>query len=155
MHSSVRRNDRETSKYNNPQGIHNHWTCQCSAGGSCNLQGGAVDLAQGEGHYRPINTAALSEFPSTPNNVIRQEELIGGMPLLQSVYGVDDNLTVNGHNEVDARSCGCSHLLELSARSRHIMILEYFLRVGIQQQDEGIEVRCCCNIAYHQWGCCY
>ena len=47
-HSYVRSNDGETSKYNNQQGIHNYWTCQCKSGGSCHLQGGAVALAQGE-----------------------------------------------------------------------------------------------------------
>ena len=52
-HSSVRRNDGETSKYNNQQGIHNHWTCQCNAGGSFHLRGTAVAPAPGKAAIAP------------------------------------------------------------------------------------------------------
>ena len=46
------------------------------------------------------------------------------MPLLPSGCDVDVNLIIDVYNEVDSRSCGCSHLLALSARFRHIMILD-------------------------------
>ena len=80
----------------------------------------------GGGRYCPVKTAALSELPSTPDTSVRREESNGDMPLLPIGYGMNDNLTVDGHNEVDARSCRCSHLLELSARRRRKMILEKF-----------------------------
>ena len=71
-----------------------------------------------------MKTAALSEFPSTPDTFVRLEECIGDMPLLSSGCGVDDNLTIDGHNEIDAISRGCYHLLVLSARHRRIIILD-------------------------------
>ena len=52
-HSSVMSNDGETSKYNNQQGIHNYWTCQCNTGGSCHLRGAAATLARGEADIAP------------------------------------------------------------------------------------------------------
>ena len=85
-----------------------------------------------------MKTATLSELPSTPDNSVRPEESIGDMPLSPSGCGVGDNLTINGHNEVDARSRGCSHLLALSSRHLRIMILDEFLQVGHQRQEEGI-----------------
>ena len=45
-YSSVRKNDRETSKYNNQQGIHNHSTCHL-------LRGGAVAPARWEADITP------------------------------------------------------------------------------------------------------
>ena len=48
LHLSVRRNDGETSKDNNEQGVNNYWTCQNKAGGYCRLRGGVVAPAQGE-----------------------------------------------------------------------------------------------------------
>ena len=80
----------------------------------------------GGGRYRPVKTAALSELPSTLDTFVSPEESIGDMPLLPSVCSVDDNLTIDGHSEVDARSRGCSHLLALSAQRRRIMILDEF-----------------------------
>ena len=80
----------------------------------------------GGARYRPVKTAALSEFPITPDTFVRPEELIGDMPQWPSGCGMDDNLTIGGHNKVDARSRGYSRLLVLSARCRHIMILDYF-----------------------------
>ena len=73
-----------------------------------------------------MKTATLLELPFTPNSFVRPEESIGDMPLLPSGGGVDNNLNIDGHNEVDARSCGCSHLLALSARRRRIVILNEF-----------------------------
>ena len=80
----------------------------------------------GGGRYRPVKTAKLSELPSAPDTFVRPEESIGDMHLLPSGCGMDDNLTVDGHNEVDARSCGCYHLLVLSARRRPKTILDEF-----------------------------
>ena len=70
----------------------------------------------GGGRYRPVKTATLSELPSTPDTFVCTEESIGDMPLSPSGCGVDDNLTANGHNKVDARSRWCSYLLALSAQ---------------------------------------
>ena len=50
---------------------------------------------------------------------------------------------------VDSRSRGCSHLLALSARHRHIMIHDEFWWIGCQQQEDMIEVRCHCKISQH------
>ena len=72
------------------------------------------------------------------------------MPLSPSGCIVDKKLAVDGHNEVDARCRRCSHVLALSARRCHIIDSGLFLRVGRQQQEEGIEVWCCCNISHHQ-----
>ena len=94
----MRKNDGQTSKYNNHQEGHNHWTFQCNAGGSCHLRAGAVSLDWGGGRYRPVKTVALSILPSTPDTSFRLEELIGDMPLSQSFCGVDKNLTIDGHN---------------------------------------------------------
>ena len=80
----------------------------------------------GGGWYRPVKTAALSELPFTPDTLFLPKQSIGDMLLSPSGFGVDDNLTVDGHNEVDARSRGCSHILALSARHRCIIILEEF-----------------------------
>ena len=44
----------------------------------------------------------------------------------------------------------CSHLLALSERHCRIMILEEIWQVGRQQQGEGVEVRCRCNISHHR-----
>ena len=73
-----------------------------------------------------MKTAALSELTSTTNNIVRPEELIGDMPLSPSSYGMNNNLTVDGHNEVDTISRGCYHLLALSAHFRRSMILDDF-----------------------------
>ena len=75
------------------------------------------------------------------------------MPLSPSSSDVDDNLTVNGHNEVDAISCGYSHLLAISTQHRCKMVLGDFLRLGRQRQEEGIEVWCRCKIGHHQRRC--
>ena len=96
---------------------------------------------------------ALSELPSTPDTFVRTEESIGDMPLSPSGCGMVDNLAVNSHNEVDARSCGCYHLLALSARRCCIIDPGRFLTVGCQRQEEGIEVRCLCNIGRHRQSC--
>ena len=104
----------------------------------------------GVGRYCPVKTATLSEFPSTPDTFVRLEESIGGMPMSPSGCGVDDNLTIDDHNEVDARSRRCSHIPGLSLRRRRIMILDKFWRVGWQRQEEGIEVRCLCKIGRHR-----
>ena len=77
-----------------------------------------------------MKTAALSELTSTPNTFVCPEKSIGDMPLLPSGYVVDDNMTVNSHNEVDAKSRGFSHLLALSARLRHIIDPGQFLTGG-------------------------
>ena len=95
-------------------------------GGSCHLRGGAVSLARGGGRYIPGKTAKILELPSTPDNFVRPEESIEDMPLSPRGCGVDDNLNIDGHNEVDVRSHGCSYLLALSARRFHIMILDEF-----------------------------
>ena len=97
----------------------------------------------GGGRYRPVKTATLSKLPSTPDTYVRPEKLIGDMPLAPSGCSVYDNLTIDGHNKVDARSYGCSHLPALSAQRRRIMILREFLQVGHQRQEEGTAVRCC------------
>ena len=80
----------------------------------------------GGGHYRPVKTAALSELPSTPDTFVRPEESIGDMPLSPSGCSVYDNLTVDGHNEVNASSHGCSQVLALSVQPRRIRILDNF-----------------------------
>ena len=107
----------------------------------------------GGGCYCPLKTAALSELPSTTDTFVCPEESIGDMPLSPSGCSVDKNLTVDGHNEVDARSRGCYHLLALSARRHHIMILGDFGQVGCYRQEEGIEVRCRCKIGHHRRRC--
>ena len=48
------------------------------------------------------------------------------MPLSPSGCSMDNNLAVDGHNEVDAIYRKGSHLLALSALRRRIMILENF-----------------------------
>ena len=84
----------------------------------------------GGGRYCPVKRAALSELRSTPDNFVPLEESIGDMPIFPSSCGMDDNLTINGHNEVGTRYRGCYHIMALSARRRCIMILEKHLRVG-------------------------
>ena len=59
------------------------------------------------------------------------------MPLSPSGCGVDGNLAVDSHNEVDARSCGCSHLLVLSAQRCHIINPGQFLTGGPPTAREG------------------
>ena len=88
-----------------------------------------------------MKTAALSSFPSTPNTCVHPEELIRGMPLLPSVCGMDNNLAVDGHNEVDARSRGCSHLLALSSWRCRIIDPGHFLTGGpptARRGDRGV-----------------
>ena len=109
----------------------------------------------GGGQYHPVNTAALSEFPSTPDTCISPEEFIEVMPLSPSGWGVDDNMAVDGYNEVDARSRGCSHLLALSSQRCRILILDNFWWVVRQRQEEGIDVRCRWNIGRHWRWCCH
>ena len=91
----------------------------------------------GGGRYRPVKMAALSELQSTLDNFINPEESIGDMTLPPSGYGVYDKLTVDGHNEVDARSRGCSHLLALSARCYCIIIPGQFLTGGLPTARRG------------------
>ena len=52
------------------------------------------------------------------------------MPQLPSGCGVDNNLVVDGHNEVDAISFRCSHLLVLSVQRCYIIDLGQFLTGG-------------------------
>ena len=102
----------------------------------------------GGGQYHPVKTDALSKLPATPDTYIRLKELIRDMPLSPSGCGVDNNLTVDGHNKVDARSCGCS----LLAWRRNIMILANLSRVGLQRQEEGIYLWCFkigCHLRHH------
>ena len=80
----------------------------------------------GGDRYRLVKTATFPELPSTPDIFVSPEESIGDMPLLPSGCGVDDNLTIDGHTEVDVRSRKCSHLTALSALRRRIMILDGF-----------------------------
>ena len=61
-------------------------------------------LGLGVGRYLPVNTAVLSEFPSTPDTCICPEESIRDMPLSPSNCGVNKNLTTDDHNEVVSRS---------------------------------------------------
>ena len=133
----MRRHDGEHSKYNNQQGIHNHWTCQYNASVSCHLQDRAVAPARGGGRNPPVKTAALSELPSTPDTCIRPEELIGGMPLSPIGCRVENKLSVDGPNEVDTRSCGCYHLCVLSARRCHIINPGRFLTGGTPVARRG------------------
>ena len=84
----------------------------------------------GGGRYRPVKTAALSESPSTSDTGVRAEEAIEDTPLSPSGCGVDDDLTADGHNKVDARSRGRSRLLALSARRRRIIDPGRFLTGG-------------------------
>ena len=49
---------------------------------------------------------------------------------MSSMTPVFLTLTTNGHNEVDASSRGCSRLLALSARRRHIIDPGHFLTGG-------------------------
>ena len=58
------------------------------------------------------------------------EELISDMPLLPIGCSVDGNLTVDGHNEVEARYRMCSFLLEISTRHRRIIDPGQFLTGG-------------------------
>ena len=108
-----------------------------------------------EGCYRPVNTAALLKFPFTPDTFACLEESIKDMPLLTSSWGVDSNLTVDGHNEVYARSRGWSHLLRISARHHNIMILDKFSQVGHQRQEDVLELRCRCKISRHRQRRCH
>ena len=52
------------------------------------------------------------------------------MPLFPSGFSLDDNLNVDGHNEVDAISHRCSHLLALLAWHHRITNLYYLLTGG-------------------------
>ena len=121
LYSPARNNDREASKYNNQQGIHNHCTCQRNSSVSCRTRGGLVALAWGGGHYFPVKTSANLEYIPTPNTCIHAEEASGDMHLLPRGCGVDNDLTADGQNELDARSRRRSRLLALSAR-RHCII---------------------------------
>ena len=97
---------------------------------------GSPDLTRG-GRYRPMKTAALSEFPSTPYTCVHPEESIGCMPLLPRGFSVDDNLTTDGHNEVDARSCGCSRLMALLVWHRRTIYPGQFLTGGTPSAKRG------------------
>ena len=50
---------------------------------------------------------------------------------------MDDNLAVDGHNKLDARHRGCSHLLELSARRCCIIYPGQFLTGGLPTVRRG------------------
>ena len=50
---------------------------------------------------------------------------------------MNNNLTTDGHNEVDARSRRCSYLLALSARHRRIMILDDFDKWAASGNNRG------------------
>ena len=82
------------------------------------------------GRYCPVKTAKILLLPSTTDTCVRPEESIGDMPLSPRGYSVDDNLDVDGHNEVGTKSRGCYHLLALSARSCHIIDSGRFLTGG-------------------------
>ena len=73
-----------------------------------------------------MNMAAFSELLSTPNNFVRLEESIRGMPLLPSGCGVNNNITGDGYNEVGAISPRCYYHMVLSASRHYIMIMEIF-----------------------------
>ena len=75
----------------------------------------------GGGRYRLVKTAALLASPSTNNACILAEEVIRDMTVLPRGCGVESNLAANGHNKVDAISCGRSRLLGLSARRRCVI----------------------------------
>ena len=105
--------------------------------------------------YHPVKTSTLPELTFTPDTFFYPEESIGNMPLSPSGCGMDNNLTINGLNEVNARSCGCFHLLALSARRRRMMILDNCLRLGHQWQEEGIELWCLCKIGFHRCRRCH
>ena len=88
-----------------------------------------------------MKTAAFWELTSTIDTCVSAEELIGDMPLSSSCCGVDNNLTADGHNKVDTRSRGCSHLLALSAWRRRIIYSDQFLMGGpsaARRQDIGV-----------------
>ena len=53
LHSFVRNNYGETSKFKIQQGIHNYWTCQCNSRGYLFLHGRAVAPAWGEAAISP------------------------------------------------------------------------------------------------------
>ena len=59
------------------------------------------------------------------------------MPMLPSGCGVDNNLTVDGHNEVDTISRGCSRLLALLAQRHHIINPGQFLTGGTPAARRG------------------
>ena len=62
------------------------------------------------------------------------------MPLLPSGCGMDNNLAIDVHNEVSARSHGCSHPMALSARHCHIINPGRFLTGGpskARRRDRG------------------
>ena len=91
----------------------------------------------GGGRYRPVITASISALLSTPDTCVLVEGAIGDMPLSPSGCGVDDSLTADGHNEVDARSRRRSCLLALSARRHHIIDPGRFLMGGTPAARRG------------------
>ena len=97
----------------------------------------------GRGWYGPLKTAALLESPSTTDTCVHEEEAIRNIPMSPIGFGVYVDLTPDGHNEVDARSCGRSRLLVLSARRRRIINPGQFFTGGppaARRGDRG-EVR--------------
>ena len=67
-------------------------------------------------------------------------ESIRDMHLSPSDCGVDNNLTVDGHNYVDSISRGCSHLLALSAQRHHIIDSGLFFTGGLSAARRGDRV---------------
>ena len=62
------------------------------------------------------------------------------MPMSQSSCGVENKMAVDGHNKVDTKSQGCSHLLKLSARQCRIIDPGNFLTDGpptTRRRDRG------------------
>ena len=84
-----------------------------------------------------MKTTSLSEFPSTLDTCVRAEESFGVMPLSPSSCGVDDDLAANGHSKVDAKSCGSSRLLVISARRHCIIDPGRFLNDGMPAARRG------------------
>ena len=146
----MRRNDRETSKYNNQQGIHNHWTCQCNASGSFHLRGGEVATAQWEAAIVPWRRLHFRNCLPLPILLSVRKNRSGICLCCQVVAAWTTTWMSMAKTRWTSDTAGVTTFWRYQHGTVVLSILANFWRVGHHRQEEGTEVRCRCKIGHHQ-----
>ena len=145
------RNDGETSKYNNEQGIHNHWTCQCNTGGSCHPRGGAVSPARGEAAIAPRRRLHFHNYLPLPIPVSVWKNRLGICLCCQAVATWTTTWPSMATTRWTPDPAGVPAFWGYQHSAVVLLILANFWQVGRQRKGYGIEVRCHYNIFCHRW----
>ena len=139
----------KTSKYNNQQGIYNHWTCQCNKGGSCHLRGVAVAPAHGEAAIAPWRRLHFCNYLSLQIPVSVRKNLLGICLCFQVVTTWTTTFPLMATTIWTPDLAGVPTFWGYQRGAIVLLILADFLRVGCQRKKEGIELRCRINIGCH------